>query len=166
MPLLSAHSTSQGDPHRLCRVESAQRVAGPCAPFWNSLSTVVSTVCFGQFQLSIPAQPSGYLASPVMLAKSKGIHLRRRERASLEGTLIKEYTMKQFTLGILVGSLITGTVVGAGSLYDSKGNVKAPSGSQQQFDYFRQLQQQIDIGHMRKQMEQQELDRKLGKNPC
>ena len=166
MPLLSAHSTSQGDPHRLRRAESAQRVAGPCAPFWNSLSTVVSTVFFGQFQLSIPAQPSGYLASPVMLAKSKGIHLRRRERASLEGTFIKEDTMKQFTLGILVGSLITGTVVGAGSLYDSKGNVKAPSGSQQQFDYFRQRQQQIDIGHMRKQMEQQELDRKLGKNPC
>ena len=51
-------------------------------------------------------------------------------------------------------------------MYDSKGNVKAPSGSQQQFDYFRQRQQQIDIGHMRKQMEQQELDRKLGKNPC
>ena len=101
-----------------------------------------------------------------MLAKSKGIHLRRTERASLDGTFIKEDTMKQFTLGILVGSLITGTVVGAGSLYDSKGNVKAPSGSQQQFDYFRQRQQQIDIGHMRKQMEQQELDRKLGKNPC
>jgi len=74
--------------------------------------------------------------------------------------------MKQFTVGILVGSLITGTVAGAGKLYDSKGNVKAPSGSQQQFDYFRQRQQQLDIGHMRKQMDQQELDRRLGKNPC
>ena len=74
--------------------------------------------------------------------------------------------MKQFVLGVLLGSLATGTVAGAGKLYDSKGNVKAPSGSQQQFDYFRQRQQQIDIGHMRKQMEQQELDRKLGKNPC
>jgi hypothetical protein len=74
--------------------------------------------------------------------------------------------MKQFTLGILLGSLVTGTVVGAGSLYDSKGNVAAPRGSQQQFDYFRQRQQQIDISNMRKQMEQQDLDRKLGKTPC
>jgi hypothetical protein len=64
--------------------------------------------------------------------------------------------MKQF-VGVLLGSLVTGTVVEAGSLYDSKGNVKAPSGSQQQFDYFRQRQQQIDIGNMLKQMEQQEL---------
>jgi len=166
MPLLSAHSTSQGDPQRLRRAESAQRVAGPCAPFWNSLSTVVSTVFFGQFQLSIPAHPSGYLASPVMLAKTKGIHLRRTQRASLEGLFIKEDTMKQFVLGVLLGSLATGTEVGAGSLYDSKGNVKAPSGSQQQFDYFRQRQQQIDIGHMRKQMEKQELDHQRGKNPC
>ena len=74
--------------------------------------------------------------------------------------------MQQFILGILLGSLITGTVVGAGNFYDSKGNLKAPSGSQQQFDYFRQRQQQIDIGHMRKQMEQQDLDRKIGKSPC
>ena len=74
--------------------------------------------------------------------------------------------MHQFIFGILVGSMITGTVVGAGSLYDSKGNVKAPAGSTQQFDYFRQRQQQLDIGHMRKQMDQQELDRKLGKTPC
>jgi hypothetical protein len=74
--------------------------------------------------------------------------------------------MKQFMLGILLGSLITGTVAGAGKLYDSKGNLNAPSGSQQQFDYFRQRQQQIDIGHMRKQMEQQDLDRRLGKSPC
>ena len=74
--------------------------------------------------------------------------------------------MRHFILGILFGSLITGTVVGAGNFYDSKGNVKAPRGSQQQFDYFRQRQQQIDIGNMRKQMEQQDLDRRLGKSPC
>ena len=43
--------------------------------------------------------------------------------------------MKQFVLGVLLGSLVTGTVVGAGTFYDSKGNVKAPRGSQQQFDY-------------------------------
>jgi hypothetical protein len=74
--------------------------------------------------------------------------------------------MRQFILGILVGSLITGTVVGAGTFYDSKGNVKAPSGSTQQFDYFRQRQMFLDIGNLRKQMEQQELDRKHSKNPC
>lgn len=74
--------------------------------------------------------------------------------------------MRQFILGIVFGSVITGTMVGAGNLYDSKGNVKAPSGSQQQFDYFRQRQQQIDIGNMRKQMEQQEFDRKLNHRPC
>jgi hypothetical protein len=74
--------------------------------------------------------------------------------------------MKLFMLGILFGSLATGTVVGAGNLYDSKGNVKAPRGSQQQFDYFRQRQQQIDVSNMRKLMEQQGLDRRVGKSPC
>ena len=74
--------------------------------------------------------------------------------------------MKHFILGILVGSAITGTIVGAGNLYDSKGNVQAPRGSTQQFDYFRQRQQQLDIQHMRNQMDKQELDRRLGKNPC
>ena len=74
--------------------------------------------------------------------------------------------MRQFVLGILVGSVVTGTVVGAGTFYDSKGNVKAPAGSVQQYDYFRQRQMFLDIGQMRKQMEQQELDHKLGKKPC
>jgi hypothetical protein len=74
--------------------------------------------------------------------------------------------MKQYILGILFGSLVTGTVVGAGSLDDSKGNVAAPRGSQQQFDYFRQRQQQLDVEHMRRQLDQQQLDRKFGKTPC
>jgi hypothetical protein len=46
--------------------------------------------------------------------------------------------MKHFIFGILIGSAITGTAVGAGNLYDSKGNVQAPRGSVQQYDYFRQ----------------------------
>jgi hypothetical protein len=74
--------------------------------------------------------------------------------------------MKQFILGILVGSMITGTVVGAGSFYDSKGSGRAPSGSVQQFDYFGQRQQQLDIKHIREQMDREARDRKLGKNPC
>ena len=74
--------------------------------------------------------------------------------------------MRQFVFGILVGSLVTGTVVGAGSYYDSNGDVNAPRGSVQQFDYYRQRQQWSDIQDMRKQMDQQELDHKLGKKPC
>ena len=74
--------------------------------------------------------------------------------------------MRQFVFGILVGSLVTGTVVGAGTLYDSKGNVNAPRGSVQQFDYFRQRQMFLDMSKMREQMEQQEFDRKTGHKPC
>lgn len=74
--------------------------------------------------------------------------------------------MRQFILGMLVGSVVTGTVVGAGTFYDSKGNVAAPSGSVQQFDYFRQRQMFLDMSNMRRQMEQQEFDRKHSKNPC
>ncbi|MBA5866401.1 MAG: hypothetical protein GDA67_06855 [Nitrospira sp. CR1.3] len=62
--------------------------------------------------------------------------------------------------------MITETLVGAANLYDSKGNVQAPRGSTQQFDYFRQRQQQLDIQHMRNQMDKQDLDRKGGKAPC
>ena len=100
--------------------------------------------------------------TPLCKTASKGKSAAARTRNFRRG----EGTMKQFTLGILFGSLVTGTVVGAGSLYDSKGNVAAPRGSQQQFDYFRQRQQQLDIEHMRNQMDKQQLDRKLGRNPC
>ena len=61
----------------------------PLRPSGILSATVVPTVCFGQFQLSIPAQPSGYPASPVMFAKGKGIHLRRTEQTSLEGTFMR-----------------------------------------------------------------------------
>jgi hypothetical protein len=61
--------------------------------------------------------------------------------------------------------LTTGSLATADTFNDSKGNVKAPRGSVQQFDYFRQREQQLDIKHMREQMDRQELDRKLGKNP-
>ncbi|MDK2744422.1 MAG: hypothetical protein NDI90_16090 [Nitrospira sp. BO4] len=74
--------------------------------------------------------------------------------------------MKHFIFGILIGSVMTGTAVGGGSLYDSKGNMQAPRGSTQQFDYFRQRQQWLDLQHMRNQLDKQELDRKLGKYPC
>jgi hypothetical protein len=37
---------------------------------------------------------------------------------------------------------------------------------QQQYDYFRQRQMWLDIGQMRQQMDRQEFDRHLGKEPC
>jgi hypothetical protein len=45
--------------------------------------TVVPTVFFGQFQLSFPAQPGGYLASSVMFAKNQWHPLPRNEASKL-----------------------------------------------------------------------------------
>jgi hypothetical protein len=72
--------------------------------------------------------------------------------------------MKHFVLGVLAGSLLTGTLVGAGQFYDSKGNVSAPRGSTQQFDYFRQRQFFLDQGAMRRHSE--EMLRQQKTNPC
>ena len=58
--------------------------------------------------------------------------------------------MKNLILGILIGITVAVPVVWAGQFYDSKGNVKAPAGSQQSFDYFRQRQQFLDLGAMRR----------------
>ena len=69
--------------------------------------------------------------------------------------------MKHFMLGIALGSLLTGTIAGATRFYDSKGQPNAPAGSIQQFDYFRQRQQFIDIGHIREQA-----DRDRSTKPC
>ncbi len=69
--------------------------------------------------------------------------------------------MRQFILGCLVGGvLMTGMVAVAEK--DSLGR----SLQQQKYDYFRERQQQLDVEHMRKQMDQRELDRKLGHQPC
>ena len=59
--------------------------------------------------------------------------------------------MTQFTLGMVVGSVLTGTLLSAGTFYDSKGQPNAPSGSVQQFDYFRQRQLFIDVNAMLRQ---------------
>jgi hypothetical protein len=74
--------------------------------------------------------------------------------------------MKQFVLGMIFGCLLTGGLSLAGTFYDSKGQPAAPRGSVQQFDYFRQRQQQLDIKHMREQMDRQEIDQKTGRKPC
>jgi len=74
--------------------------------------------------------------------------------------------MQNFLCGLIVGAVMLGSLSYAGQFYDSNGQPSAPSGSIQQFDYFRQRQQQLDIEHMRKLQNQQELDRKLRKSPC
>jgi len=73
--------------------------------------------------------------------------------------------MRQFSLGLIVGIVLSASVGLAGNLYDSKGQPAAPRGSIQQYDMFRQRQQQLDIGAMRRQADQAKLDGKLGK-PC
>ena len=74
--------------------------------------------------------------------------------------------MKQFILGTVFGSLVTGGFALAGNFYDSNGQPAAPRGSVQQFDYFRQWQQQLDIKHMREQADRHERERSLRTNPC
>ena len=66
--------------------------------------------------------------------------------------------MKNLILGILIGSALTGTVVCAGTFYDQAGKPSAPSGSVQQFDYFRQRQQFLDLGAMRRNSDAMRVD--------
>lgn len=73
--------------------------------------------------------------------------------------------MKQFIGGVILGTLLTASLVLAGNFYDKSGQPAAPRGSIQQYDYFRQRQQQLDIGTMRQQADRAATDRKLGK-PC
>jgi hypothetical protein len=61
--------------------------------------------------------------------------------------------MKTLIGGIILGSLMTGGLVAAGTFYDSKGKPNVPSGLIQQMDYFRFRQQMIDINAMRRQVE-------------
>ena len=69
--------------------------------------------------------------------------------------------MRQFILGCLVGVVLTATV-NALAGKDSFGR----SPQQQQYDYFRERQMWLDIGHMRQHLDRQEFERKLGKKPC
>ena len=69
--------------------------------------------------------------------------------------------MRQFMLGCLVGGVL---MAGVSALAEKDSLGRSPQ--QQKFDYFRERQQQLDIGHMRQQMDRQESDRKLGRKPC
>lgn len=72
--------------------------------------------------------------------------------------------MKQVILGVVLGSVLTGSLGLAAGLYDRDGNPAGPRGSIQQFDYFRQRQQQLDVNAMRRQLDQQRAHR--GGDPC
>lgn len=72
--------------------------------------------------------------------------------------------MKQFLLGATLGASLMAIGAQAGNLYDRQGNPAGPPGSIQSFDYYRQRQQTIDVGAMRRQMEQDRLNRTV--RPC
>lgn len=65
--------------------------------------------------------------------------------------------MRNFVCGVIVGLTLAGTLGYAGTFYDRKGQPNAPTGSVQQFDYFRQRQLFLDVQGMRRQAEQDRL---------
>jgi hypothetical protein len=72
--------------------------------------------------------------------------------------------MRQFITGIIVGSALTASLGLAGNFYNDKGQPAGPRGSVQQYDYFRQRQQYLDINAMRKQVDRAATEQRL--NPC
>lgn len=71
--------------------------------------------------------------------------------------------MNNLMLGFILGSVLTGTIVGAG-FYDQNGQPNAPAGSIQQFDYFRQRQLFLDATNLRRNQEEQMRQHRL--TPC
>lgn len=72
--------------------------------------------------------------------------------------------MKQFVMGVLLGSILTSGLSLAGTFYDSKGKPNAPTGSIQQPDYFRARQQFLDVNHLRQQADRDRLNQMT--KPC
>lgn len=70
--------------------------------------------------------------------------------------------MRNFVGGVIVGLVCSASLGLAGNLYDRNGQPAAPRGSVQQYDYFRQRQQQLDVGALRRQAEQD----RSAKVPC
>ncbi len=62
--------------------------------------------------------------------------------------------MRTFILGVILGSTLTGTLVVAGQFSNR-------SETQQQFDYFRERGQQLDIETLRRHADRQSMI-----NPC
>jgi len=69
--------------------------------------------------------------------------------------------MNTFLLGLILGSVLTGTLVGAGTFYDAAGKPNAPYGSVQQYDYYRQRQQFLDLNALRRNADNDRANR-----PC
>jgi hypothetical protein len=75
--------------------------------------------------------------------------------------------MNKFMLGIIIGSLLTGGLGMAGTtLYNSSGQLKAPAGSPQMSDYFRQRQSFLDIAAMRAAAEKAGGSAAYSTRPC
>ncbi|MDF0652646.1 MAG: hypothetical protein P0121_14385 [Nitrospira sp.] len=72
--------------------------------------------------------------------------------------------MRNFVCGLITGLTLAGAVGYAGQFYNRDGSPVAPSGSIQQLNYFRERQVQLDIAHMRRQADQDRLNRMT--NPC
>lgn len=72
--------------------------------------------------------------------------------------------LKGFLVGFVIGIMPLWSFSFAGPLYDAKGQVAAPRGSVQQFDYFRQRQLFIDASAMSRNIE--EIARQNKMNPC
>jgi hypothetical protein len=72
--------------------------------------------------------------------------------------------MRHFALGLVLGSLFAGTLVSAGTFYDSAGKPAVPRGSVQQFDYFRQRQLFLDAAAIRQQADNHHLNQLT--KPC
>lgn len=69
--------------------------------------------------------------------------------------------MRLFILGILLGICFDTTVTAIAKDYLNR------SPQQQQYDYFRERQQQLDIEQMRKQMDNEAFDHNFSsKKPC
>ena len=62
--------------------------------------------------------------------------------------------MTRFTLGMILGGLLTGSIGFAAQFYDSSGQPNAPRGSIQQQDYFRARQQFLDLNAVRRNQEE------------
>ena len=72
--------------------------------------------------------------------------------------------MKQFVTGVIVGTVLTGSLGLAANFYNGSGTPSAPTGSVQQYDYFRFRQQMIDINQMNKRAQDAQANRFA--NPC
>jgi hypothetical protein len=67
--------------------------------------------------------------------------------------------MRQFISGCLIGGVL---MAGVSALAEKDSLGRSPQ--QQKFDYFRERQLQLDIGHMRQQLDRQETDGSMARS--